>query len=339
MAKPIVHFGGPGAPRGTLRALLSDRVRAAPPGSSVDMVSYYFRDRRLASDLVEAQQRGVRVRVTLELAPRSAGANDAVAELLTASLGSAFRPVRHRRLRPLPRRRLHEKLYLFSDPPGALIGSFNPSSDEPEEAPETLAAIGDHDAGYNSLVELRDPVLVRALTAHARALHESRHHRFERWTETPTTLRSDETVIHCWPRLLDDPARQALRRARPPGRLRMVASHLSGRTFPAELAAAARRGVAVEVVSHASRRRFPEAAEARLRSAGVRVLRLGDTVSTPMHEKFVLLESGSSGEVLFGSFNWNEQSRWFNHELLVRTSEPLVFTAYEGRWADLTSTQ
>lgn len=339
MSKPAVHFGGPGAPRGALRELLAERIGAAKPGSAIEFVSYYFRDRRLASDLIRARDRGVAVRVTVDSRPRTPGANDAVASLLGAALGPSFRPVHHRRLPPIPRRRLHEKLYVFSDPPRALIGSFNPSTDDPEREPAILSEIGDHDAGYNSLVEFSDPNLVRSLAEHARELHAGRHGPTERWTAQRPSLRVGGTTIHYWPRLRGDPARAALRRLPAPGRIRIAASHLSGRTFPLELAAAARRGVEVEIVSHTSMRRFPEAVARLLQAAGVRVRRIGSDATAPMHEKFALLEGPDGAHVLCGSFNWNEQSRWFNHELLVATDEPVILAAYEQRWAEIGSDQ
>ena len=114
---------------------------------------------------------------------------------------------------------------------------------------------------------------------------------------------------------------------------------MSGRTFPRELAAAARRGVEVEIVSHTTTRRFPEAATRRLHAAGVRVRRVGSDATAPMHEKFALLEGRDGAHVLCGSFNWNEQSRWFNHELLVATDEPAILAAYEKRWAEIGSDQ
>ena len=56
---------------------------------------------------------------------------------------------------------LHEKLYCFSHPrPVALIGSFNPSGDDPEEQPEIIDEIGDQDLGHNVLVAIYDPALV-----------------------------------------------------------------------------------------------------------------------------------------------------------------------------------
>ena len=61
-----VHFGGPDRPAGALRDVLAERIAAVPAGGAIDWITYYFRDRRLAQDLIAARHRGVDVRVTLE---------------------------------------------------------------------------------------------------------------------------------------------------------------------------------------------------------------------------------------------------------------------------------
>ena len=43
-----IEFGGPDLPPRRLRNLLQEQVDAAPPGSSIDWATYYFRDRALA---------------------------------------------------------------------------------------------------------------------------------------------------------------------------------------------------------------------------------------------------------------------------------------------------
>ena len=124
-----VHFGGPDLVPGRLRDLLAERVAAVPAGGAIDFITYYFRDRRLAAELLAAKRRGATVRVTLDGRPRSSHANDAVIRLLAGpgGLGTGLRVVRGGKLlRP----RLHEKLYCFSHPsPAAFVGSFNPSGD------------------------------------------------------------------------------------------------------------------------------------------------------------------------------------------------------------------
>ena len=69
MSDAPVHFGGPDRPIGLLRDLLEQRVARVPTGGSIDWATFYFRDRRLAAALVEARERGVDVRVTLDAIP------------------------------------------------------------------------------------------------------------------------------------------------------------------------------------------------------------------------------------------------------------------------------
>jgi hypothetical protein len=178
---PEVRFGGPDLPPRALRDLLEERVHAVPAGGAIDWVTYYFRDRALAAALLEAQRRGVHVRVTLDGRPRTAHASDRVAAMLSGpgGLGEGLRTVRMLPLVTPPgklrRPHLHEKLYCFSHPePIALGGSFNPSGDDPEEDPGVIEEIRDQDRGHNLLVGFRAPLLVAGLLRHARWIHRTR---------------------------------------------------------------------------------------------------------------------------------------------------------------------
>ena len=132
-------FGGPDKVPGRLRDVLAEHAAGIPAGGAIDWVTYYFRDRRLAEELLRAHRRGVKVTVTLEGHPRTPDANAEVVEMLAGpdGLGEGFRTVSvaglptpsGKRLQP----RLHEKLYCFSHPkPVAFIGSFEYAS------PQTL---------------------------------------------------------------------------------------------------------------------------------------------------------------------------------------------------------
>ena len=97
----------------------------------------------------------------------------------------------------------------------------------------------------------------------------------------------------------------------------------------------AKRGAAVELVSHASERRFPLEQEDALRAAGVQVGRLGNGEGWPMHDKFVLVEDADDRWASFGSFNFNEQSRHLNHEIGAITRDAAICSALEARWSQL----
>lgn len=348
MSDAEVRFGGPDQPPGRLRDWLADCVRAVPAGGAIDWVTYYFRDRGLAADLLDARRRGVRVRVTLEGRPRTERANRAVISLLAApdGLGDDLRPVRDgalpvlRALRP----RLHEKLYCFSHPePAALVGSFNPSGDPHEEEPDVVAEIRDQDRGHNVLVALRDPALAVGLAAHARRLHGAAHGAWDRFHPAGNrSLRSGDgaTEVHFWPRVLPHPVLRRLARCGTGARVRLAASHLSGPTARHTLVGLARRGAHVEVMAETTERRVPPASERALAGAGVHVARLRHPEGLPMHCKFALVEErpeGGDGSrwVVFGSFNWTERSLRLNRELGVVSRDPALWAAFDARWQRL----
>lgn len=338
MSLAEVHFGGPDCPVGALRNLLAERIAAVPTGGAIDWVTYYFRDRRLAADLAAARRRGVEVRVTLEGHPRTPHANDAVIALLAPVLQRGLRVVRcATELTPLARLvrpRLHEKLYCFSHPqPIAMVGSFNPSGDQPEQEQAVLLEIGDHDRGHNLLVELRAPELVSALVTHARRLHGARHgpfDRFERAANRPLVF-GDLTVLF-WPRVRPDPILHRLARLEPASRLRLVASHISGARSRRTLLGLAARGVAVEILAEATHRRVPTALEQDLVAAGIPIRRLVYQPWVPMHNKFALLDTAGERSVTFGSFNWTGPSRCLNREIGIVTRDPELFESFAARW-------
>jgi phosphatidylserine/phosphatidylglycerophosphate/cardiolipin synthase-like enzyme len=340
VSRSEVYFGGPGAPPGHLRDLLAERVAGVPEGGAIDWVTYYFRDRRLARELLRARRRGVSVRVTLDGTPRTPRANRAVIGILSGSegLGSGLRIVRH----PLDstplgkpwRPRLHEKIYCFSHPrPVAFVGSFNPSGDEPEEEPPVIREIGDQDRGYNVLVGLSQPSLVSALVAHARRMHAGHHGPLSRFSLAANrALEDGPLTIHFWPRLTPNPVVRFLRRLPPGSRVRIAASHVSGPGSVRALLALVRRGVRLEMLTESTLRRVPSAVEARLAAAGICIARVVYPEGLPMHDKFALIDAGEGRQVIFGSFNWTEPSRRFNREIGVVARDPELYHAFSQRW-------
>ena len=336
MPQDQAHFAGPQHAPGRLRDLLAERVAAVPAGGSIDFVTYYFRDRRLAHELLAARRRGAAVRVTLDGRPRTRSANQAVIGLLSGpdGLGEGLRVVRGGKLlRP----RLHEKLYCFSHPtPVALVGSFNPSGDVPEADPALLQEIGDQDRGYNLLVELREPELALALARHARALHEAPHGPFDRFAPSANRpVRFGDLEVHFWPRVTPHPVVSLMREAGPGARVRLVTSHLSGPSALRTLTGFARRGLALEVLVGGTERRVPSRIEAGLAAAGVPVRRVLHPEGLPMHDKFLLVEASGRRWLVFGSFNWSEPSRRFNREIGVIARQSPLFDAFAARWSEL----
>ena len=307
-----VHFGGPDQPPRALRNLLESRIDAVPAGGSIDWMTYYFRDEALAETLVRAHRRGVQVRVCVEGFPRHRRANDRVIEMLKAGIGEGLRVEKHL----LGASHLHTKLYCFSGPqPHALVGSFNPSGNEPED-PAVTADIGDQDRGHNLLVEIDDAKLVQALATRRSFAHCGEQAFF-------------------FPRLGGNPIDTRLAELTPGSKLRVSASHLSDGRTGQLLVRLAERGASVEVLTHHTLRRSPEPLVQFLRSGGVRAYRYEHPEELPMHAKFILAEDDGRRWSAFGSYNLSRTSRWLNQELLMFSEDAQLWEALDDRWCEI----
>jgi hypothetical protein len=333
--QPRLHFGGPDRPPRFLRDLLQERIEAVPPGGKIAWATYYFRDRALADALIRASDRGVRVRVAIEGEPRNPAVNAAVLAMLRDH-GLRGGLVVHRPRDPQVGRRayLHSKIYLFSHPsPCALVGSFNPSGDEPEDD-AILADIGDQDRGHNLLVELFDARLVRGLRQRVAAIGRPLrrlslgHNR---------SLASGPTRMLFYPRLRTDCIGLEIHALGPGDRVSGAISHLKPDLLTDALAAAARRGVSVSLIVHDTDRRVPEESVEQLSAAGGSVRRYEHPQGLPLHAKFLLVEGAGETAAWFGSFNFNKRSRLDNHELLVRSTDPVIVTGLAERFRQISA--
>jgi len=335
------HFGGPDQPAGRLRDLLAEQIEAVPAGGAIDWITYYFRDRRLAEQLLRAHRRNVNVTVTLEGNPHVPHANSAVVAMLSGAqgLGEGFRTVYLPPRVPMPSRRmgnpnLHEKLYYFSHPkPVAFIGSFNPSGDDPEDRPDVIHEIGDHNRAHNVLVGISEPALVGGLVNHARWIHRARHGIFEPFVaDGNRALRGANTEIHFLPRARSHAVARFLGRFGDGARIRVAASHLNGMTSIKTMLRLTHRGASVQILAEPTLRRVPLKAEKRLAEAGIAFRRVTHPENLPMHNKFVLVEQNSQRWVIFGSYNWSTLSFWINQEICAISSEPQLFKSFAERW-------
>lgn len=307
-----VHFGGPDKPPRALRDLLEARVEAVPAGGRIDWTTYYFRDEALAHSLVRAHRRGVRVRVAVEGRPRLKRANDAVIAILRLGIGEGLRVERGL----LGASHLHTKLYAFSAPRlHALAGSFNPSGNDPED-PVVAAEIGDQDRGHNLLVEIDDPALVEALTS-----------------RSDIDLGGAQALF--FPRLGANPLDRRVAQLGEGATLRIAASHIRDRGFARRLADLAKRGGKVEVLTHHSLRRSPEALVQYLQANGVATYRYEHPEGLPMHAKFILADAPGRRWIAFGSYNLTRTSRWLNRELLMFSEDAKLWDALDCRWRDI----
>ena len=327
--RPRVYFGGPDQPARLLRDELERRVDAVPAGGAIHWMTYYFRDERLADSLVRAHRRGVAVKLCLEGSPRHRGANDRVIAILRGErgIGSGLKVVRH-----WLTGNLHTKLYCFSDPqPVALIGSFNPSGNEPED-PAVVSDIGDQDRGHNLLVELSDPLLVEACVERASAIHAGAGPYGALAMAARSTAVSDGNRLFFFPRFGRNPLDDAMASLPRDSRLRIAASHIRDRHFLALLARLVERGVDVTVLTHHTLRRTPERTAQYLRGAGVRVYRYEHPDELPMHDKYILAEGPAGRWSAFGSYNFKRRSRWLNQELLAWSQAPELWRQLNEHW-------
>jgi phosphatidylserine/phosphatidylglycerophosphate/cardiolipin synthase-like enzyme len=335
-----IYFGGPDRPAGYLRDILEQHIAAVPPGGSIDWVTYYFRDMKLAQAIVQAHRRGVSVTVTLAGKPRVPEANDAVIALLSGhgGLGNRMRVITSPGI-PAPRGKswkpqLHEKLYCFSDPaPIAFVGSFNPSGNMPHEERDILREIGDQDRGHNVLVGITDPLLVTQLVKHARRLHETPPGPLYRFSaDANREIKSGGTAMYFWPRVGPHPIVRFLNHVSDSAHLRIVASHIRAESAIEVMAGLARRGVKTHILGDSTSRRVTEKVERRLSRTEIRFKRIKDPDGLPMHLKFVLIDDGPRVWSIFGSFNWTKPSFWLNYEIAVISNNLSLFKAFSDRW-------
>ena len=325
-----IEYGGPDLPPRRLRDLLEEHVDASPPGSRIDWATYYFRDRALAAALIRASDRGVRVRLALEPAPRRNDANHAVAAMLSQhGLNGGFTP-------RLPMRRLagrlHAKIYTFSHPGIAWVGSFNPSGDSIED-PEIIADIGDQDRGHNLLLGIEQPKLVEALQRHVGRLAAERPDRLDRFRLSfNLPVRGDGATLYFYPRLRTRLVEGEIDSLQGGDAVKAAVSHMQSGALSESLRAAVGRKVSVELLVHDTERRVAADLVQDLADWGVDVRRVRHAEDLPMHAKFVVLERKGSLSAWLGSYNFNRRASRKNAEILAHIEDRPLIDSLRGRF-------
>ncbi len=339
--KPFpVFWGGPDRPSRFLRDLLEERINAVPAGGEILWITYYFRDEGLAKALLQARRRGVKVRVVMEGNPRTGAVNSKVQKNLAAedALGKDLRILKHRMIdnRFLRKCRLHEKLYYFSHPvPSALVGTFNPSGNTPED-PAVIRKIGDQDRGHNVLVEILEPVLAMGLHRHALRMFQMTHGPWERFMpESNRVITSGATRILFFPRTQRKDFDGIFAGLGKGDSLRLAVSHLNDPGICKRLLDMARKGVQIEILAHDTQRRVPSWVERQMLENGITFNRYVHPEGLPMHNKFMLIETPERQVVTVGSMNLSVRSLHVNHELLVVSENPALYRTFKQRWDDL----
>jgi hypothetical protein len=331
---PQLHFGGPDRAPRALRDLLQRHIEAVPGGGEIAWSTYYFRDRGLAGALTRASDRGVTVRLSVEGYPRCAKANDAVLALLGGHGLRGGLSIHRGKRHPLTgvHPHLHSKIYFFSHPdPHVLVGSFNPSGDV-EENETVLAEIGDHDHGHNLLAEIHDLALVRPLRDHLFDFDR----RLPRWRPSRNRpIVSETATAWLYPRLRPEVAEARIRSLDRGEAVIGCVSHLKESTLTRSLEAAAGRGASAQLIVHETERRVPASVVERLARAGVRILRYEKGWQLPMHAKFLIVDRAQGASAFFGSMNFNRRSKWYNHEILLETRQPMLIEGFRTRFAEI----
>ena len=327
-----IEFGGPDLPPRRLRDLLQAQVDASPAGSRIDWATYYFRDRALAEALIRASDRGVNVTLVLEPNPRRKRANDPVIAMLKAhGLGGGLHLYRPS---PFNRGHMHAKIYAFSEPDIAWVGSFNPSGDEPEDL-EVIAEIGDQDRGHNLLLGIERPTLTSALRDHVGKLAEWRPWVFKFRPHFNRVIRDLGCRLYFFPRLRPCKAEKEISDMGSGDQFRGVISHLKKGQLTRRLQRAVQRGVTVELLVHDTERRVPAELVEKLRSSGVRITRVIHPEGLPMHAKFLLISRDGKLAAWLGSHNFNAKSQTRNAEVLLRTTNASVTAALSRRYEEI----
>jgi hypothetical protein len=229
---------------------------------------------------------------------------------------------------------MHAKIYAFSHPDVAWVGSFNPSGDEPEDAGVT-AEVGDQDRGHNLLLGIERPRLTRALRRHVGMLGRwwPLHSKIAPGLNLPVS--DAGTRLYFYPRLWPHPAEREIAWIGAGDRLRGAISHLKEGRLTDEIRQAVARGAAVDLLVHDTERRVPSELVQDLSSAGVSIVRVRHPEDLPMHAKFLLIERGGSISAWLGSHNFNAKSEKKNAELLLKTSDASVIPALSRRFDEI----
>lgn len=339
-----VFWGGPDRPPRFLRNLLEERIHAVPSGGEILWITYYFRDEGLAETLVQASRRGVKVQVLVEGNPRTGAVNNRVRQILDGddALGGNLRVLSHRFVdnRFFRACRLHEKLYYFSHPkPRALVGTFNPSGNQPED-PALMHKIGDQDRGHNVLVELREQKLVQGLRAHAQRMFQMVHGPWERFmNESNQVIASGSTRILFFPRSRMKDFDELFGGLNNSCSLRMAVSHFNDPGICKRLLTLARQGVHIEILAHDTKRRVPSWVERKMNKHGIDFRRYVHPEGLPMHNKFMLFNTGVKKTLVFGSMNLSLRSLHANHELLVVDESQELYPLFQCRWDEMMAEQ
>ncbi len=277
-----------------------DRAR-----QTVDVAQYNVRNDVFLVKLAELRARGVRVRLVVD-AKNAANPWNVLDDVFEAQ---GFDIVRHENTRH-PYAIMHHK-FTVVDGTWVMTGSYNWN--------ETAQRVNDE-----NLVVLRDPALAAAYTREFEALRGGPEVR------GPTT--SGSYTVRFSPR---DDARggliAALRGAQ--RRIRVAMFSFTDGPLARELAAAARRGVAVELVVEEKQARNTRADETvAAGGATVHVVANRSSPHSAMHQKFAVIDDRL---VVTGACNWTFTALTHSNEDVLFADDPALARAYTRAFGEL----
>ncbi len=227
---------------------------------------------------------------------------------------------------------LHAKIYAFSEPDVAWIGSFNPSGDEPEDR-GVIAEIGDQDRGHNLLLGITRPKLTSELRQFVGRLSSTRRTPYPLRLESYRPAWDGDSGLYFYPRMITKVVEPEVRKLRRGDRLRGAISHMNQGPFSAALAAAAGRGADLDLLVHDTERRVASEVVDALRKSGASIRRVRHAAGLPMHAKFLVVQRSGRSAAWLGSYNFNDRSRRRNAEVLLCTEDRAVTAALGERFA------
>ena len=333
-----VFFGGPDKPPYFLRDLLAQKIVSVQPGGEIFWITYYFRDFFLASKLIEAAKRGVKVSLVLEARPRLKNANDEVYNLLKNS-NIEIKYIKHFTphksfFKGMPK--IHEKIYYFMDgsEASALVGSFNPSGRE-SDSPEIIKLIGDQDRGHNFLVEITDSNLLNAIYEHCLYMKNVNHGIFENFKRQRSEITIHNTTLHFFPPAQIKCIKDFLNCAKNKDKVYICASHIFLFDIFDILFKLKKANIEIEIISHNTKRRFPKSIQEKFEKISIKTLRYNHPQNYPMHNKFIIIEKKDETLVGFGSLNLTYRSLYESHEIFAVTSDNNLAAAFKKRWQEM----
>ncbi|MDY6967064.1 MAG: phospholipase D-like domain-containing protein [Spirochaetota bacterium] len=322
---------------------LIDMIEDIPKGETLHIAFYYLRNIRMCNALIQAKDRGVKIKILMSgNTYYKTGNVDSIKFLRNNGFNENVFRLRH--TPNIMKRRMHLKLFLASKCGSrkyiSLFGTYNPSGNDENEK-DVFDVIGDQDNGYNVMMEIEeDKAIYDYLLKYFITLFEKPEGRFMYPSKSfrdisfyPSPSKNNRFLSYI--KDLEQNVENIKNL-----RIRIAVSHISERVTVKTLCKLAVMGHDIEIIGHDTERRFPKKVEKRLKKHRVMVIRYIHPEGFPMHCKFILSEyndiNGKSYYDLFlGSMNLTNKSYYRNDELLALFSNHTIFEDFSKLYEEL----